>query len=209
MFVEGSSRLAKKNQQVLIIIMGVPLFLIILSYTLIYLVDGKKLDLVSLLGSETVGTLIQPLKPVSELMLINEYGEAFDYLSEKPKWTLLVLNDELCGQRCEDNLLQSRQMHIALGKKQHAMRRYQLYRDGRIESYQLAELKKDHDGLITVYTTTERLNLLLADQKLPNWNQIAYLLLDPRGWIMMYYSEDKPERQIMRRDLLHLFKYAQ
>lgn len=209
MVVEEQSNSTETNQRILMIIIGMPLFLIVLSYTLIYLVEGKEFDVVNWLGSKTFGTLIQPLKPVAELDLVDVNGEAFDYLSQKPKWTLLVLNDDLCGQRCEENLLQSRQMHIALGKKQNAMRRYQLYLDGRIEHYALQDLNTEHKKLTTVYTSKEKLQALLDDQNMPNWDEIAYLLLDPRGWIMMYYSEDKSERLIMRKDLLHLFKYAQ
>lgn len=209
MVVEEQSNSTETNQRILMIIIGMPLFLIVLSYSLIYLVEGKEFDVVNWLGSKTFGTLIQPLKPVAELDLVDVNGEAFDYLSQKPKWTLLVLNDDLCGQRCEENLLQSRQMHIALGKKQNAMRRYQLYLDGRIEHYALQDLNAEHKKLTTVYTSKEKLQALLDDQNMPNWDEIAYLLLDPRGWIMMYYSEDKSERLIMRKDLLHLFKYAQ
>lgn len=100
-------------------------------------------------------------------------------------------------------------MHVALGKKQGKIRRYQLYLDGQLEPSQLVSLKQQHPQLQTLYTQSTAVERLLEDQKISNWDDVAYLLVDKRGWIMMFYTEAMNERDIMKKDLHHLFKYAQ
>ncbi len=197
------------NRRALLLIMGLPLALMLLSYTLMYLVDNKNIDLVSLLGSKTIGSLIKPLKPIGDLPITDAKGQRFVYASQPHKWTLLVLNSPRCGQRCEQNLMQSRQMHIALGKEQSKLRRYQLYLDGRLSDAQLNRDNQEQHHMQTLYAASSDLKSLLADQSIADWNQVAYILVDKRGWLMMVYDEDVNERDIMKKDLHHLFKYAQ
>ncbi|NRB37867.1 MAG: hypothetical protein HRU20_05275 [Pseudomonadales bacterium] len=199
----------KNNRKILMLIMGLPLILMLLSYTLIYLIEDKKLDLVSVLGTKTIGILVKPLKPIVALHLSGENGLPFDFSQQSHKWTLLVLNSPSCGERCANNLIQSRQMHIAMGKEQSKMRRYQLYLDAQLEPSQLARMKEENPQVVTVYSQLKTLKNLLADQDIADWNDIAYLLVDKRGWIMMFYNEAANERDIMKKDLHHLFKYAQ
>lgn len=58
------------NRKTYIIIMGLPLILMALSYALMYLIDNEKLDMVSLLGTKTIGSLVQPVKPLAALHLL-------------------------------------------------------------------------------------------------------------------------------------------
>lgn len=199
-----------KQRKILIIIMSLPLILMIFSYTLMYFVDNKKLDLVSLLGTKTIGNLFEPVKSITELPLKTESGDDFIFANEaQNKWTLLVLNSAICGERCEDNLIKSRQMHVALGKAQGKLRRYQIYLDGELHTEKLSRLHKHHPKLKTLYAEKNVLQKLLAEQGVSDFNDVAYLLVDKRGWIMMYYTEAINERDIMKKDLQHLFKYAQ
>lgn len=198
------------NRKAFMLIMGLPLILMLLSYTLMYLVENENLDVVDLLGTKTLGKLVQPVKPVADLHLQDETGAAFDYAKEeKHIWTLLILNSPSCGERCAVNLIQTRQMHIAMGKEQKKIRRYQLFLDGKLDPVQMDKLRSEHPQLKTVYGSSDVLKNLMADQKIDDWNNIAYLLLDKRGWIMMAYDESVKERDMMKKDLHHLFKYAQ
>ncbi len=192
------------------LLMGLPLILMLISYTMMYLVKGEKLDLVSLLGTKTMGELIQPVKAVSELNLTDVNGQDFDHAKqEKRIWSMIVLGSPDCGQRCDDNLKQSRQMHIALGKQQSKIRRYYLYLDGQLTAKNITLLKDEHPDMDILYGSSSELKNLLSDQEIQDWNDLAYLLLDKRGWLMMTYTENVNERDIMKKDLHHLFKYAQ
>ncbi len=196
-----------KSRWLILLIIGLPLLLILVSYTLMYLVRSEQLDLVDLLGTKTVGHLMQPVTPLSAFNLTTPDGDVFQYEAEKPQFTLFILQPSGCGQRCQDNLHLSRQMHIALGKKQGQLRRYHLLLDGVWSDAQLDALHAEYPHLTNLYGDQQALERLLASQQLP-LDETAYLLVDRRGWIMMAYDESISEKSMMT-DLKHLFKYAQ
>ncbi|CAA0081003.1 Uncharacterised protein [BD1-7 clade bacterium] len=197
----------KKNQNMIMLIIGMPIILILLSYTLMHMVKTGKLDLVGMLGTQTVGQLMDPVQPIADLSLTRTDGQPFVYDDEKPMFSLLVLDSPSCGKRCADNLHLSRQMHIALGKLQGKLRRYHVYLDGTLSTSQLESLKKDYPHLLNLYGSSANVEKVIANQSL-ELDNLAYLLVDHRGWVMMAYPETIGEKHMMS-DLKHLFKYAQ
>ena len=181
----------KKNIIPLVIIIGLPLLLMGLSYSLIYLYKNQALDIPELVGTQTVGQLIAPPLKIEKLSLLNKQQHLFTNANKTAPWTLLVLPTS------EKNLVQSRQMHIALGKHTHKLNRVFIAHDNLSESQQQA-LKSDHPKLRLAFSQNS--DLLLS--------QNDYLLIDPRGWVMMYYAKGTDEKAMMD-DLKHLFKYAQ
>lgn len=181
----------QKNIIPLVIILGLPLLLMGLSYSLIYLYKNQALDIPELVGTQTVGQLIAPPLKIEKLNLLTEQHQPFTNADKTAPWTLLVLSTS------EKNLVQSRQMHIALGKHTPKLNRVFVTQQNLSQSQQQT-LTADHPKLRLAFNQ-------ITD---PLFAQNDYLLIDPRGWVMMSYAKGTDEKAMMD-DLKHLFKYAQ
>ncbi|MCY4043649.1 MAG: hypothetical protein OXE99_01065 [Cellvibrionales bacterium] len=175
----------------LIIILGLPLVLMGLSYGLIYLYKHQSLNIPELVGTQTVGQLVTPPIKVEKLNLVSADDQPFSNRDKTAPWTLLVLPTS------PDNVIQSRQMHIALGKHMPKLNRVYATEHA-LTSHALEQFKNDHP----------KLRFASGLQADPLFNTNDYLLIDPRGWVMMTYAKGTDEKAMMD-DLKHLFKYAQ
>src|SRR5690606_18926670 len=97
---------------------------VIASTTLYRAASSGAIDLPNLLGTNNNGTLITPPLALADLPLRAASGEQFDYGTQQPQWTLLVLAGDSCDESCTRNLYLTRQVRTALGKEAGRIRRY-------------------------------------------------------------------------------------
>ncbi|KGE04827.1 hypothetical protein HRUBRA_00580 [Pseudohaliea rubra DSM 19751] len=206
-----------RNRLVLLTIVGIPVTMILAATWLWYFVVNGELDLVGSLGTANNGELLAPPRPVTELGLVDQAGNAFTLASGEPKWTLLVPAPGACDASCERRLYLTRQIHVAMGKAFNRLQRAwvgdrpladtafsaEALSDGSAPPADFrAYLRTQHVGLLTLGADRAALRAQfpeLADR--PD----TWYLVDPAGWVMMAYDDSVSYKDVMA-DLKFLLK---
>jgi len=192
----------KNNRRVPALIMG-SLVLVVFASTLLFraAVTGK-IDLPAVLGTKNNGVLITPPQPIADLPLQDSNGEPFNYASQEKLWSIIVPAAAHCDDQCEQTLYLTRQIHIALGKDTDRVRRYVLTTQLPLDT-DFQNLLKQHPNVVVLKTTDADYANYFGRIKLQPTQQHQYLLVDPMGWLMMYY-EPHHEFKAVVKDLKFL-----
>lgn len=195
-----------RGRMVILLIAGLPLTMILAATWLWVYVSSGSIDLVDMLGTANRGTLVEPPRSLSELALRNADGVPVELpAAMEPKWTLLIPSTGSCDVPCEEVLYYTRQIRTAMGKY---MGRIDLAYIAPLGSPHLsAELLEQHPLLKVVYTPAPALEQLFAGAEQPP-RVPAYYLVDPAGWVMMYYTADDDGKKVMA-DLKFLLKNSE
>lgn len=172
----------KRNRATVIAIFVLPLLVVAAASFVYYTGIGKPH------GTSNKGHLIKPVRRLDSIAIETAAGQPFDYAKQKPKWTVLIPGDATCIKACRHALWLTRQVHIAMGRKADHVRRYYLS-DERPLSSSLSELiDKEHTRLTTLFTSAADLRRLLAVDGIDPLRGDVFYLVDPHGWVMMYYT---------------------
>ena len=193
------------NRRTLLLIAGIPVVVLLLATVLWRLVDSGKIDLVGLLGTANHGTLLQPPVSLQELSLTDSSGAPAQLNPEAAgHWTLLLPGSDQCAQDCEQLLYYTRQIRAAMGKYSDRVERLYLREAGpatpELDEFLLAE----HPRMKVLYTAPAQLTGLRGELE-RNAVDPAYYLVDPQGWVMMYYTAQTDGKDVMA-DLKFLLK---
>lgn len=152
------------------------------------------------------GTLLIPPRQIDELGLRDADGAPWRYETDGAGWGILVAGREQCADTCRERLHLARQSHRALGREQGRVTRYYLDTAETLEPSTVAYLRSEHEGLRVLHAPEQALRTLLARQGDPEPLDAGTIyLVDPRGFVMMYYLPGHPERGIID-DLRFLLK---
>jgi hypothetical protein len=207
-----------KNRMVLLLIAGIPVTVILVATWLWYFVVNGDLDLVGMLGTANRGTLVQPPRQLDERELKDVNGLSFKYADLEPRWTMLVPGaGARCDEACEHSLYMTRQIHVAMGEGFSRLRRMyisessventelrvQELSDNRPAPPEFAQyLAQEHQGLKTLTLDSGDYGLLFAEHVA---DPSTWYLVDPQGWIMMFYNDEVPYKDVIS-DLKFLLK---
>lgn len=197
---------APNNRSILLMIAGIPVMVLLASTWLWYYVSSGQLDLVSILGTANQGTLVQPPREISTLRLRDSSGAQLTLpAAEDPKWTLLIPALAGCDEPCRQLVYYTRQIRTAMGKYTHRIDRVLLGMDAvpDLDEALLAE----HPGLKVVYTPAPDWTRLMQGAARAE-DRPAYYLVDPAGWVMMYYLAADDGKDVMA-DLKFLIKNSE
>ena len=107
----------RRARTVLLLIAGIPVAMMLAATALWWAVDSGHVDVLDSVGTANHGTLITPPRSLSGTLFQHE-GVAETLWQDLPvKWRFMVVqrgND--CGDICQQQLYQTRQIHLALGK---------------------------------------------------------------------------------------------
>jgi hypothetical protein len=206
-----------RNRLVLLTIAGIPVTMILAATWLWYFVVNGDLDLVGSLGTANNGRLLEPPRPVAELGLRDQAGDAFTLTAQEPKWTLLVPSPGACDAACEHRLYLTRQIHVAMGKEFNRIQRawvgdqrvaetafpVDTLSDGTAAPASFVRyLKSQHVGMFTLAADREALRSQFPElAESPD----TWYLVDPAGWVMMAYDDSVNYKDVMA-DLKFLLK---
>jgi cytochrome oxidase Cu insertion factor (SCO1/SenC/PrrC family) len=193
---------SNNNRRLLLLIGGIPVVMILAATWLWYYVMSGKLDLVDVLGTANQGTLIDPPRQLSELPLRAQQGAAEIADAEQSVWTILVPVYGACDEQCTQLLYYTRQIHTAMGKYGPRIQRVMLREEGAPELDET--LLQEHPKLKVLYTSTAGFSDVFAGISAPD-EEPGYYVVDPAGWMMMYYDRDADGKDIMA-DLKFLLK---
>jgi hypothetical protein len=179
----------------LIIVFGVIAF----GFLMVPKSEEQRQKMIELFGTTNQGQLVKPALDVSSLLTAIP-------ATEKPKWQIVVVGGDACGQICEDILLNTRQIHMLLGKY-----------TGRV---QRIFLQSPNQLLDTQWLTEQHPFLQLADLDAPQFKQLLvnnsadwdmastrYFVVTPDNKAILYFTADNDANGLLD-DLKHLLKYS-
>jgi len=183
-----------------------------------YFVERGDLDLVGILGTANRGTLVQPPRQLDDTGLVDESGLKFSYAELEPRWAMLVPGaGARCEEACEKSLYMTRQIHVAMGKEFHRLRRLYISETA-VDNIQWAVpelsdqrpvpasfadyLANDHRGLKSLTIEAGDYAGLFKEHMA---DASTWYLVDPRGWVMMSYNSQIPYKDVIA-DLKFLLK---
>ena len=193
----SDARNKKVNKHIPAIMMG-SLILVVLTSTLLFRAAVKgQIDLPALLGTKNSGVLMQPPRPIAELPLQSRDGEYFDYAKQPKQWSIVIPVSAHCDEACQQTLYMTRQIHIALGKHADRVRRYLIATAYPLDD-EFENLLKQHPKLEVLRVDSAAFNDYFARSDLQPLQQHQYLLVDPEGWMMMYYGPQHDGKAVMK-----------
>lgn len=195
---QGPTRSGGRRE--LYIIVGTFLLVLLTSTALYKAAESGLVDMPGLLGTSNNGELIKPPVAIAELRLTHADGRPFDFVQEDGSWTFLVPVPGRCDAACMQNLYLTRQVHTALGKEMDRVRRLAVT-TATPSAGLTTLLAKEHPGVPLLQAPADlgdRLAGVAADR---------YYVVDPYGWVMMYYTPEHGGKAVLA-DMKFLLKYA-
>ena len=208
----------RRSRLVLILIAGIPLSMMFGATALWWAVEQGHVDVLGSVGTANHGELIDPPRSVKDVVFQHE-GVAETLWQDLPaKWRLLVVQrGKNCDAICQQQLYQTRQIHLALGKDFNRVGRVVLSdtapktvtvtpeTEQGDAGVSLSEwLAQEHVGMTALTVPPERLSAL-APEVLASPAQ--WYVVDPAGWIMMRVSDDLYYKDVIS-DLRFLLKHS-
>ena len=211
----------QQGRRVLLLIAGIPLSIMLAATLLWWAVAEGQFDIVGAVGTANHGELIVPPKSVSQRTFSDD-GDADLLWEDLPlKWHFLVVHrGDVCEAACQEQLYQTRQIHIALGKE--------FNRVGRVV---LTDLPADliavtsaaeapsaaastFDGTFADWMAAEHAGVTALTLPAAEIEQLMpttlgggdhWYVVDPAGWIMMRVANDLYYKDVIS-DLRFLLK---
>ncbi len=170
--------------------------------------DGQRDRLLSVLGTNNRGILLNPIVEMADMPLTDQQGEAWLWQEQAPKWRLLLPFVGTCENACRDFLYTSRQVHIRLDKKTQRVKRVFLNLGAPLNDEMNAFLKREHPYLTVVRGELETFEAFIGSTN-AQWasNTPRLFLVDQQGVAMMYYTPEHDGSDLLG-DLKHLIKYS-
>lgn len=160
-------------------------------------------------SEETVnkGALLQPPAKVESLLASSE-SDTLPDMSER-KWRMLVPVTAPCDELCQKNLYTTRQVHIRLGDKSPRVERWAVNLSGEQGERFLAEIQAEHPFLEHFSVPAEQWQEWLSQSNAPESVEQTpyYLLADPEGFAMMYYTTDHHGNDLLD-DIKRVLRYT-
>jgi cytochrome oxidase Cu insertion factor (SCO1/SenC/PrrC family) len=194
-----------RGRMVLLLIAGLPATMILAATWLWFYVASGDIDLVDMLGTANHGELIAPPRSLSELQFVDAADNRVSPTDQgSGVWTILVPTPTHCDRDCVQLLHYTHQIRTAMGKYTNRIQRISLSFDEAQVSALQGELATEHPQLKFLYTSAARWNQLMAGIESRN-DGPGYYLVDPQGWIMMWYQAEADGKDVMA-DLKFLLK---
>lgn len=179
----------------LIIVFGVIAF----GFLMVPKSEEQRQKMIELFGTTNQGQLVKPALDVSSLLTAIP-------ASEKPKWQIVIVGGDTCGQVCEDILLNTRQIHMLLGKYTGRVKRIFLQSPKQLLDTQW--LTEQHPFLQLADLDAAQFKQLLMNNT-ADWDMEStrYFVVTPDNKAILYFTADNDANGLLD-DLKHLLKYS-
>ena len=179
----------------LIIVFGV----IAVGFLMVPKTEEQRQKMIEMFGTTNQGQLVKPALDVSAALT------ALPVL-EKPKWQIVIVGGNYCDQTCEDILLNTRQIHMLLGKYTGRVQRIFLQGPNQIMDEQW--LTEQHPFLQLANLDTDQFKQLLINNS-ADWDMAStrYFVVTPDNKAILYFTADNDANGLLD-DLKHLLKYS-
>ncbi len=179
----------------LIIVFGVIAF----GFLMVPKTEEQRQKMIEMFGTTNQGQLVKPALDVSAALT------ALPAL-EKPKWQIVIVGGNHCDQTCEDILLNTRQIHMLLGKYTGRVQRIFLQGPNQVMDEQW--LTEQHPFLQLADLDTDQFKQLLINNS-ADWDMAStrYFVVTPDSKAILYFTADNDANGLLD-DLKHLLKYS-
>ncbi|HVT33338.1 MAG TPA: hypothetical protein VHE32_11870 [Rhodanobacteraceae bacterium] len=146
-------------------------------------------------GMRNYGTLIEPPQDLHAARFVLDDGKALAWKDEEWSWTLFALTGPDCARKCLARIDELRRARLTLNQNAYRVRVVVL--DAALAANALEPLKpveraRDVDGKLASYRPSAS-------------DDIAAVLLDPRGFLILSYPAGY-DGNLLRKDLARLIK---
>ena len=161
-------------------------------------------------GSTSHGTLVEPPRMIElpgNIRTRSDMALPADYL--KGKWTLVYIGDADCDETCLQNIYKMRQVRLAQNENIRRVQRLFLLTGTEI-TQDLGKVLENYPNMDIALLTAEQAGtiatLFQVDEAAATAAERVYLV-DPLGYLMMYYAPDAEPRGMLK-DLKKLLKFS-
>ena len=154
------------------------------------------------------GELLQPPQQIDDLQMQTKDGNRWSYATAKPGWSLLLIGPGSCDADCRQRLYLSRQIRTALGQDAQRVSRLYMSLERDTEAAFVDHIAAEHGDVQLLHADENAVTAMLA--RAGNSDLIAaqpLFIVDPRGFVMMYYLPRHTGGDILD-DLRFLLKYS-
>ena len=185
----------------LLLLMLIPIAVVLLATFVFYTRIGMPE------GTRNKGMLIIPPLQLHELKLADMQGKPQQLADQKDVWTFMYVSSSDCQEACQHQLWETRQTRTALGKYQDNVRRLWLITDGSLSNETVSWLKQEHPDLQLLGVNQQEWQAKLGQspQGLLSQSDARFYLVDPRGFVMMYYRPTDSYKDVIT-DMKFLLK---
>jgi len=149
-------------------------------------------------GDVSKGDLIDPARPLPQVVLPTADGTSTDPGFLRGRWTMLYVGDGLCDDRCRKALYLTRQTRIALNKDMDRVQRVFLVTDRCCDR---EYLEREHPDLLVARVEDAAAAALLEPFPTYDGTSVAsagrIYLVDPLGNLLMSYAPDAPDKALL------------
>jgi hypothetical protein len=181
----------------LIIVFGV----ILAGFLMVPKTEEQRLAMMARMGTTNQGEIVSPTVDMSPLLAALPQGEA-------PKWKVVAAGGEGCNQGCQDVLINSRQIHMLLGKSSGRLERIYLPDSASLELIDMQELQAVHPYLVIEPIDNLALSEVLRGSS-AEWDMMdtRYFVVTPDYQAVLFYTQQHDGGGLLE-DLKHLLKYS-
>lgn len=162
--------------------------------------EEERQRLIELFGTTNQGTLIKPAIDITSAL--------DEETASSLKWKILVAGGQSCDDSCQKVILETRQIHILMGKLVRRAERIYIADAEQLDDQQYDQLALAHPHLKIQRQGLFQLSSLLAESSM-NWDlsDTRYMVVTPDNDAILYYTQDDDVMGLLE-DLKHLLKYS-
>lgn len=162
--------------------------------------EEERQRLIELFGTTNQGALIKPAIDITSAL--------DEETASSLKWKILVAGGQSCDDSCQKVILETRQIHILMGKLVRRAERIYIADAEQLDDQQYDQLALAHPHLKIQRQGLSRLSTLLAGSSM-NWDlsDTRYMVVTPDNDAILYYTQDDDVMGLLE-DLKHLLKYS-
>ena len=162
--------------------------------------EEERQQMIELLGTTNQGTLIKPAIDITSA-LDEESASSL-------KWKILVAGGQSCDDSCQQVILDTRQVHILMGKLVRRAERVYLADAAQLDGEEFDQLALAHPHLNIQRSGLAELSALLASSSMGwDFSDTRYMVVTPDNDAILYYTQDDDVMGLLD-DLKHLLKYS-
>jgi len=162
--------------------------------------EEERERMIELLGTTNQGTLIKPAIDITSA-LDEESASSL-------KWKILVAGGQSCDDSCQQVILDTRQVHILMGKLVRRAERVYLADAAQLDGEEFDQLALAHPHLNIQRRGLAELSALLATSSMDwDFSDTRYMVVTPDNDAILYYTQDDDVMGLLD-DLKHLLKYS-
>lgn len=182
---------AVRSRYLLLVLMLIPIVVVLMASFVFFTGIGMPE------GTRNKGVLIIPPQQINDLDLLDAQGvrQKIESIKESD-WTFLIAHTASCNESCRQKFWESRQTRIALGKYQSHIRRVWLVTEGQIDGQTQEWLSREHKDMQLLFANGEAWQNLLQQSSVDQ-SAAQFYLVDPRGFVMMYYTAEQTYKDVI------------